>query len=177
MTKISKISMYVVWAVAAFGQNTPVSLQFLIGEARQNNAAIKAAESAIQTSEFMPKQASALPDTEVMVQSFTVGSPRPFAGYSNSDFAYIGFGASQELPYPGKRALRGNVAQHEIAISRAEKDAVTWDVLTRLKLAYFQLAASQQLVSVLEQNRQRAGEIEQAAEIRYRVGQGTQQAV
>jgi len=166
MTKISKICLYILWAGAAFGQNTPVNLQSLIGEARQNNAAIIAAERAIQTSEYMPKQASALPDTEVMVQSFSVGSPRPFAGYSNSDFAYIGFGAAQELPYPGKRALRGIVAQHLIAISRAEKDAVAWDVLTRLKLAYFQLAASQQLVAVLEQNQQRTDEIEQAAEIR-----------
>jgi outer membrane protein TolC len=73
--------------------------------------------------------------------------------------------------------LRGNVAQHGIAISRAEKDTVVWDVLTRLKLAYFQLAASQQLVAVLEQNQQHTEEIEQAAEIRYRVGQGTQQDV
>jgi outer membrane protein TolC len=177
VTKISKICVFVFWAASVFGQSSPTSLPSLIAEARQNNAAIKAAERAIQTSEYMPKQASALPDTEVMVQSFTVGSPRPFAGYSNSDFSYIGFGASQELPYPGKRALRGNVAQHEIAISRAEKGAVTWDVLTRLKLAYYQLAASQQLVAVLEQNRQRADEIEQAAEIRYRVGQGTQQDV
>ncbi len=177
MTKISKICVFVLWTAAAFAQNAPTSLQLLIAETRQNNAAIKAAERAIQTSEYMPKQASALPDSEVMVQSFTVGSPRPFAGYSNSDFAYIGFGASQELPYPGKRALRANVAQHEIAISRAEKDAVTWDVLTRLKLAYFQLAASQQLVGILDKNRQLADEIEQAAEIRYRVGQGTQQDV
>jgi outer membrane protein, heavy metal efflux system len=177
MTKISKICVFVLWAGAAFGQTAPTSLQLLIAEARQNNAAIKAAERAIQTSEYMPKQASALPDTEVMVQSLTVGSPRPFAGYSNSDFAYIGFGASQELPYPGKRALRGNVAQHDIAISRAQKGAITWEVLTRLKLAYFQLAASQQLVAVLENNRQLANEIEQAAEIRYRVGQGTQQDV
>jgi outer membrane protein, heavy metal efflux system len=177
MTKISNICVFVLWAASALGQSTATSLQSLITEARQNNAAIKAAERAIQTSEYMPKQASALPDTEVMVQSFTVGSPRPFAGYSNSDFAYIGFGASQELPYPGKRELRANVAQHEIAISRAEKDSVTWDVLTRLKLAYFQLVASQQLVAVLEQNRQLAEEIEQAAEIRYRVGQGTQQDV
>jgi len=52
-----------------------------------------------------------------------------------------------------------------------------WDVLTRLKLAYLQLAASQQLVAVLEQNQQRAEEIEQAAEIRYHVGQGAQQDV
>src|SRR5438445_4700052 len=170
MTKISKICVFVLGATSAFGQNAPTSLQLLIGEARQNNAAIKAAERAIQTSEYMPKQASALPDSEVMVQSFTVGSPRPFAGYSNSDFAYIGFGASQELPYPGKRALRANVAQHEIAISRAEKDAVIWNVLNRLKLAYFQLAASQNTISVLERNQQAADGIEQAAGARYGVG-------
>ena len=177
MTKISRICVFVFCAASAVGQNAPASLQLLVTEARQNSAAIKAAERAIQTSEYLPKQASALPDTEVMVQSFTVGSPRPFAGYSNSDFAYIGFGASQELPYPGKRGLRANVAQHEIAISRAQKNSVTWDVLTRLKLAYFRLAASEQLIAVLEQNRQLAGEIERAAEIRYRVGQATQQDV
>jgi len=101
MTKISRICLFVLCAASAVGQGAPVSLQSLIAEARQNNAAIKAAGSAVQPSEYMPKQASALPDTEVMVQSFTVGSPRPFAGYSNSDFAYIGFGASQELPILG----------------------------------------------------------------------------
>src|SRR5258708_22336434 len=152
VTKISKISAFVFWAASAFAQGAPTSLQVLIAEARQNNAAIKAAERAIQTSEYMPKQASALPDTEVMVQSFTVGSPRPFAGYSNSDFAYIGFGASQELPYPGKRALRANVAEHEIAISGAEKNSVVWSVLDRLKLAYFQLAASQNIITILAKN-------------------------
>src|SRR6266567_87408 len=139
MAKIRNVCIFVSISMIAFAQGTPTPLQSLIAEARQNNAEIKAAEGAVQTSTYRPRQASALPDTEVMVQSFTVGSPRPFAGYSNSDFAYIGFGASQEIPYPGKRALRANVAQHETAISRAEKDAVSWDVLTRLKLAYFQL--------------------------------------
>jgi cobalt-zinc-cadmium efflux system outer membrane protein len=177
MSKIGKICVFILCASAAFGQGSPTSLQSLIEETRQNNAAIKAAERGIQSSEYMPKQASALPDTEVMVQHFTVGSPGPFAGYSNSDFAYIGVGASQEIPYPGKRALRANVAQHETAISRAEKEAVTWNVLTRLKLAYFQLAESQELTTVVEQNRRIADEIEQAAEVRYRVGQATQQDV
>jgi hypothetical protein len=88
MTKIRNLCVFVFVAGAAFAQRPATGLQSLIAEARQNNAAIKAAESAIQTSRYMPKQASALPDTEVMVQHFTVGSPRPFAGYSNSDFAY-----------------------------------------------------------------------------------------
>src|SRR5579864_9153959 len=177
MTKIRNTLLLVLLAADAVAQNTPSSLQSLIAEARQNNSAIKAADSAIQTTRYMPKQASALPDTELIVQHFTVGSPRPFAGYSNSDFAYIGFGASQELPYPGKRALRATVAQHEIAISGAEKNSVVWNVLNRLKLAYFQLAASQSIISVLEKNQQVADQIEQGAEARYRVGEGIQQDV
>jgi len=176
-TRIGKVWIYCILASTAIAQNAPASLQTLIAEARQNNAAIKAAERAIDVSRYGPAQASALPDTEVMVQQFSVGSPRPFAGYSNSDFAYIGFGASQELPYPGKRGLRAQVAQHEVAISGAEKNAVVWDVLTRLKLAYFQLAASQQIISILEKNLQTAEQIDQAAEVRYRVGEGTQEDV
>jgi len=176
-TRIGKVWIYCILASTAIAQNAPASLQTLIAEARQNNAAIKAAERAIDVSRYGPAQASALPDTEVMVQQFSVGSPRPFAGYSNSDFAYIGFGASQELPYPGKRGLRAQVAQHEVAISGAEKNAVVWDVLTRLKLAYFQLAASQQIISILEKNLQTAEQIDQATEVRYRVGEGTQEDV
>src|SRR5689334_23295626 len=132
MTKIRNLCIVHVLVATAFGQGS-VSLKPLIAEARQNNPAIKAAERAIDSSRFGPTQASVLPDTEVMVQHFAVGSPRPFAGYSNTDFAYIGFGASQEFPYPGKRGLRASVARHEIAISNAEKDVLVWDVLTRLK--------------------------------------------
>ena len=160
MTKIRNLCVLVFLAVPAFTQSNPRSLQSLMAEARQNNAAIQAADRAVQTTTYRPKQASALPDTEFMVQSFTVGSPRPFAGYSNSDFAYIGFGASQELPYLGKRALRGSVAQHDTAISGAEKNGVVWDVLTRLKLAYFQLAASQRITSLLVKDQQFADQIE-----------------
>src|SRR5215467_7902155 len=177
MTKIGRLWTFFILTSTAFAQNAAVSLQTLLAEARQNNAAIRAADRAIDASRYGPAQASALPDTEVMVQQFTVGSPRPFAGYSNSDFAYIGFGASQELPYPGKRGRRGQVAQHEVAISGAEKNATVWEVLTRLKLAYFQLAASQQIISILEKKQQTAEQIEQASEARYRVGGGTQEDV
>ena len=52
-----------------------------------------------------------------------------------------------------------------------------WNVLTRLKLAYFQLAASQRIISVLAKNQQVVDQIEQGAEARYRVGEGMQQDV
>ena len=176
MTKIGNVCIWLLLSGVGVAQ-TATSLQSLIAEARQNNPAIRFSEMAVASARYAPKQASALPDTEVMVQHFSVGSPRPFAGYSNSDFAYIGFGASQELPYPGKRSLRANVAEHEVAISNAEKDVVAWDAITRLKLAYFQIAASQQVIAILQRDQQTAEQIEQAAEARYRVGQGSQEDV
>jgi len=83
---------------------------------------------------------SALPETQFSVQQFSVGSPRPFAGYSNSDFAYIGFGVSQDLPYPGKRQLRARVAEHEADSMKAQTDSVRRKVVGNLKKVYFQLA-------------------------------------
>src|SRR5438552_15482328 len=81
----------------------PVTLEELIREVEQRNPDIAAAQLGYQAATHVAGKVSAFPDTQVMVQHFAVGSPRPFAGYSNSEFAYIGLGASQEIPYPGKR--------------------------------------------------------------------------
>ena len=96
-------------------QHSPgaTSLASLIEEAKAKSPQILAANHAYKASSHAPASAAALPDTQVMVQHLSVGSPRPFAGYTNSDFAYIGLGASQEFPYPGKRKLRAEVAGQE----------------------------------------------------------------
>jgi outer membrane protein, heavy metal efflux system len=177
MTKIGNLCTWLLLTASAFGQSGPTSLHSLITEARENSPAIRASQLAAATARYGSKRASALPDTELMVQHLSVGSPRPFAGYSNSDFSYIGFGASQELPFPGKRGLRANVAEHEVQISGAESNVVQWDVLTRLKLDYFQLASSQQVIAILEKNQQTTDQIVEAAAARYRVGKGAQEDV
>src|SRR3989442_8062070 len=91
----------------------PTSLRELIQEAEEKNPQIAASFHTWQASRNVPKQASALPETQFSVQQFSVGSPRPFAGYSNSDFAYIGFRASQDIPYPGKRPIRARFSPHQ----------------------------------------------------------------
>jgi outer membrane protein, heavy metal efflux system len=156
---------------------TPTSLHELIPEAEQRNPQITAAFHAWQASRDVPKQVSALPETQLSVQQFSVGSPRPFAGYSNSDFAYIGFGVSQDLPYPGKRQLRGRVAEHEAESMEAQTDSVRRTVVGNLKRVYFQLAYIQQTFGVLLKSDELLNQVEGAAEGRYRVGQGNQQDV
>jgi outer membrane protein TolC len=152
-------------------------LRELIQEAEQKNPQIAASFHAWQASRNVPTQASALPETQFSVQQFSVGSPRPFSGYSNSDFAYIGFGASQDIPYPGKRQLRGRVAEHEADSMEAQTDSVRRAVVGNLKMVYFRLAFIQQTLGVLQRSDELLNQVREASEARYRVGQGTQQDV
>jgi cobalt-zinc-cadmium efflux system outer membrane protein len=155
----------------------PTSLHELIQEAEQKNPQIAASFHAWQASRNVPKQVSALPETQLSVQQFSVGSPRPFAGYSNSDFAYIGFGASQDIPYPGKRQLRASVAEHEADSMEAQTDSVRRTVVGNLKMVYFRLAYIQQTLGVLQRSDELLNQVQEASEARYRVGQGNQQDV
>ena len=158
-------------------QGKPTPLKQLVEEVRNQNPQVIAADRQWQVTRFAAKQAAALPETELMVQQFSVGSPRPFAGYSNSDFAYIGVGAAQELPFPGKRALRGQLAGRESDVAQVRTEVARQDAIQRLALAYFRLAYLQQTLAFLEENGRTLTDIEQIAESHYRVGQGTQQDV
>ena len=152
-------------------------LASLIDEARANNPRIQSAVHAYQAATYKPKQDGALPDTQVMVQHLSVGSPRPFAGYTNSDFAYIGVGGSQEFPYPGKRKARAEVAAREAESLQAQTDSAGREVIGRLKAVYFQLAFVQQAISLLQHHDGILAEMEQVVESQYRVGKGDQQEV
>ena len=158
-------------------QNPPSSLSSLLEEAQQNNPEIQAATHGVQAAGHAAKQAGALPDTQLMVQHLSVGSPRPFAGYTNSDFAYIGLGASQEFPWPGKRALRTRVAEAQAGAMRTQSGAVSRMVIEQVKMTYFKLAYLQATLDILLRDDKLLVEMEQTAESRYRVGQGNQQEV
>jgi outer membrane protein, heavy metal efflux system len=160
---------------ASAQQATPLSQ--LIQEAKANNSSIAAAEHSVRAARMVPAQKSVLPDPMFTVQQFSVGSPRPFAGYTNSDFAYIGVGASQDLPYPGKLRLRAEVAEREADTKAAEADAVSTDVADAVKLDYLQLAYLQQTLSVLTENGEVLDQIIEDATVRYKVGQGMQQDI
>ncbi len=152
-------------------------LSVLLIEAERNNPEIQAAQRGYEAAQETPRSAGALPDTEVTIQHFGVGSPKPGAGYSNSDFAYIGIGAYQQLPYPGKRRLRSEVAGHEADSVQADAEAVRRQVLESVKTAYFRLAYLQQALAILQRNDRVLRDIEQVTELRYRVGQSNQQEV
>lgn len=155
----------------------PTPLRDLVQEAEHNNPQIAASIDAWQAATNIPKQVSALPETQLTVQQFSVGSPRPFAGYTNSDFAYVGIGASQDLPYPGKRPLLAKVAEFEANSLHEQADSIERDIVENVQRVYFQLAYIQQTFETLLRSDQLLNQMEQATEAHYRVGQGNQQDV
>jgi cobalt-zinc-cadmium efflux system outer membrane protein len=181
---ISVILLSVVLAAPAFAQESPTShtgaltpLSELLAEAEKNNPQIEAARQGWQAAKQVATQVSTLPDPQFNLQQVSVGSPRPFAGYTNSDFSYLGLGISQDIPYPGKLRLKGEIAKREADVSQQLIESVRRAVLAELKGVYFQLAYLSKTRTILEQDGELLKQVEQAADGRYRSGMGTQQDV
>jgi outer membrane protein TolC len=146
----------------------------LLREAEQNNPQIQAARQGWKAAQQVPTQVSTLPDPQFQIQQFSVGSPRPFAGYTNSDFAYIGLGVSQDLPYPGKLRLKGEIARRDADVVQQQYESVRRSILAGVKSAYFQLAYLSKTLGILESDGELLQQVEKAAEARYRSGMGNQ---
>src|SRR6202158_6064122 len=146
----------------------------LLQEAEQNNPQIQAARQGWKAAQQVPTQVSTLPDPQFLFQQVNVGSPRPFAGYTNSDFAYVGLGVSQDFPYPGKLRLKGEIGKRDADVSQQQFESVRRSVLAGVKAAYFQLAYLSKTLAILESDGQLLEQVEKAADARYRSGMGNQ---
>jgi cobalt-zinc-cadmium efflux system outer membrane protein len=154
---------------------TPLSQ--LVKEAEQSNPQILAARRQWQAATQVPSQVSTLPDPQINVQNVSAGTPLPMDGFSSVQMAYLGFGVSQRIPYPGKLRLRGEIARRKADTLQQQSDAVRRSVIEKVKTAYFRLSYVQQTLAILNKDENLLGQIEKIAEARYRVGQGNQQDV
>jgi len=166
--------------VSAFAQEMagmPTPLATLISEAQSSNTQISSADHAWKAATHVAQQVTTLPDPQFTVQSFSVGSPKPFAGFSNSDFAYIGFGASQELPYAGKLRLKGEVANREADMQQTQADLLRSSITDQVKALYLRLAYLDATLSILGRNDAVLKPIIETGLSRYSLGQGSQAEV
>jgi len=154
---------------------TPLAV--LLQEATNCNPDVAAATHAWKAASHKSDQVRILPDPKFTVQMLSVGSPRPFAGYTNSDFAYIGFGASQELPYPGKLRLRAEAEDRAADVAHEQIGQTTASIADSLKTAYLRLAYLQDTLKLFEESKDVLSELVKNATAHYEVGQGMQQDV
>lgn len=150
-------------------------LTALVNEALARSPVVLAARSHWQAQTKGPSQAATLPDPQLGLQHFTVGSPQPFAGYESSDFYYTGFGVSQDIPGPGKLRLQKSEAEKDADYSKYRYEAAERAVEEQVKATYFELFYHSRTLLILDRDQEELRQIQQIADARYRVGQGLQQ--
>ncbi len=151
-------------------------LHALVREALERNPEIQAARRAAEAKRARIPQARAWPDPKV---SFSYGGNllpplTLMRGDPSSIRQIIG---EQEIPYPGKTRLRGEVAAREADAENFAYEAVWRRVAAEVKQAYFDLYFIDQSLSTLRKDRDLLEKFEKIAEIRYSVGKAAQQDV
>jgi outer membrane protein TolC len=87
------------------------------------------------------------------------------------------YGISQEIPFPGKLRLRGEVAIREAERTEQAYLAVPLRVMARLKEAFYDLSLVHTSIDIVEKNKLVLRDFEQTAQARYAVGKGVQQDI
>ena len=150
-------------------------LASLLAEALDRNPEVLAAQKRYEAARQRPSQVSSLPDPMLSPSYASVGRPWPGAGLGEMPMARIGFMASQEIPYPGKRKLMGDMAEKEAGAAFQDYQQVQLDVVARLKQAYYRRSWAFAAADVLNRNIELLRKLLQIAEARYSAGKAQQQ--
>lgn len=149
-------------------------LASLIEEALAKNPDVAAARQASLAARQRPIQVQSLANPMVSVIYTNDGWSPSLGSMEDSNLAVM---ASQELPYPGKRALRGEIASREADQIEQQAYRVHRGITAAVKRAYYGLLLSRGLLDLIRDQEENWKLIEGVARSRYAVGLGAQQDV
>ena len=171
-------------AATAGMSSTPVSqtaaaggtLASLVEQLDRNNPELKASRREIDMRVARVAPASAPPDPTLSF-GYMGGIARPFFPSSNTLGAFQRFGLLQEIPYPGKLALRGRVLATEVDQSRWNFEDGRRRLIADLKVTYFDYVLTERSLAIVQRNKTLLEQFRQIAEAQFAVGKGLQQDV
>lgn len=146
-----------------------INLASLIEELEGVNPEIKAARQRWEAAKAVVPQVQTLPDPRLQFGYQRMPMTDPLQG------AMYGFG--QEIPFPGKLSLKGEVAQREAERVEQEFNATRLRLIATLKEGYFNLHFVHKSIEIVERNKALLLQFEKTAKARYSVGQAAQQDV
>jgi len=129
----------------------------------------------VRAAGFRVPQAGALPDPMVMFGYQNEGWER--YTYGEMEDAMWMYSASQMFPFPGKRRLKGEMAEKDAESLKAEYEDMKLQVEARVKGLYYDLFLAYKELDILTERGSLFDRIEDAALARYTSGMGPQQEV
>ena len=153
----------------------PTFLDSLVQEALQKNPGVQSTLLQVQALRHRVPQAKTLPDPTVSVG--WMGNITPFSVQKGDPSSYRGVGAMQEIPFPGKLKLRGEIADREAEAAWWDYEAARRNLTADVKAAYYDYFAAFKAVEITKKDKDLLQKLSSIAEARYRVGKGVQQDV
>src|SRR6266581_2941165 len=154
---------------------SPIALEDLVREALQKNPAVQSALHSVEAQRRRVPQAKALPDPTVGIG--WAGNITPFSVQSGDPSSYRAVSASQQLLYPGKLKVRGEIASKEADAASSDYEAIRRRVTADVKTAFYEYWFFDKAIQTTLKDKELLTKLSQIAEARYRVGKGVQQDV
>lgn len=146
-----------------------VSLAEVSAGVLQDNPELAAARKAWEAAEQAPPQARALSDPKVDL----MGMIAPFESWPENGQVTV----SQDVPFWGKRSLRGQAAGLEAEVARQAYRAKTLEVLSQTVRAYYELYYLGRTEAILEEQTSVLERLARVADKKYAVGKEPQAMV
>ena len=157
---------------------TVVSLQTLVAEALEQNPEIIAMQRSFDMMRARIPQAKALPEPMLSYGYAGNAVPLPPFDIQKSDPASARtLSFTQELPFPGKLAIKGKMANVAAEAEWWNYEQVRLNVVAEVKDAYFDLYYLYKATETIEKNKELLEKFVKIAEASYSVGKGIQQDV
>jgi outer membrane protein, heavy metal efflux system len=154
-----------------------IQLDSLVEELLKANPELQAARKRYEAALTRPAQESALPDPRVTVGWISNGLPYPGAGLGSEATSNIGLQIAQEIPFPGKRALKGGIAKKEADSEAQAIRAAELRLVAQLKERYYELLYIYEAVDLIHWNQELLQQMAKVAEARYSAGKAMQQDI
>ncbi|HLH75800.1 MAG TPA: TolC family protein [Candidatus Binataceae bacterium] len=153
------------------------TLPSLVAEALADSPLIIAARHKWQAAQKVPLQEASLPDPQVTFQNLAVGNPIPGHDLQSNNFAYLGYGVTQEVPFPTKLGLRGSIAREQARWAWEAYQAQRRALIEQVRESYFELFYLAKSRELLHRTYQQFRGIANITRAQYEVGTARQQDV
>ena len=163
------------WGVSIAQAKEALALDKAINEALSTNPNLAAIEARATALAEISNQVGALPDPSLSINIVNV--PLDSFSFTQEGMTQFQVGVTQALPYPGKLALRSQAASQEAKAVELDLKEKQLQLVRDVKTVWWNLFYLDRALEVIARNQILLKQFVNAAETRYKVGQGLQQDI
>ncbi len=152
-----------------------LTLDKAIEQALLGNPGLGEIKARAEAMAAIPSQEGTLPDPTLRFGALYL--PTNSFSLQQSDFTMMEVGISQDIPFPGKLALREKIAEQEALAAADSVDEARLRLVREVKQSWWRLFYYDRALNLLDEAERFFQQLIDIAQAKYKVGKGTQQDV